>query len=84
LGYSLLERRLLLRIAAPIVGLMLACTAHMLNNALPLLATLAEAAAGVPPASSGPPPDIGFLGALIAALVLWRSDVWERRVIRED
>jgi RsiW-degrading membrane proteinase PrsW (M82 family) len=100
LGYALLERRLVLRIAAPIVGLLLACGAHMLNNALPLLATLAEAAAGVPPAGSGPPPDIGFLNALvdnsireiviflpfvmIAALVLWRSDVWERRVIREE
>ncbi|MCC6778002.1 MAG: PrsW family intramembrane metalloprotease [Hyphomicrobiales bacterium] len=101
LGYALLERRLLLRIAAPIVGLMLACTAHMLNNALPLLATLAEAAAGVAPApANGPPPDIGFVAALvgssireiviflpfvmIAALVLWRSDVWERRVIREE
>jgi protease PrsW len=100
LGYSLVERRLLLRISAPIVGLMLACSAHMLNNALPLLTTLAEAAAGVPPAGSGPPPDIGFLSALlgssvreiliflpfvmIAALVLWRSDVWERRVIREE
>jgi protease PrsW len=101
LGYSLLERRLLLRIAAPIVGLMLACTAHMLTNALPLLTTLAEAAAGVQLAGRGPPPpDIGFLDALlassvrdiliflpfvmIAALVLWRSDVWERRVIREE
>ena len=100
LGYALLERRLLLRIAAPIVGLMLACGAHMLNNALPLLATLAEAAAGARPAGSGPPPDIGFVAALlensireiviflpfvmIAALVLWRSDVWERRVIREE
>lgn len=101
LGYALLERRLLLRIAAPIVGLMLACTAHMLNNALPLLATLAEAVAGVAPApANGPPPDIGFVAALvgnsireiviflpfvmIAALVLWRSDVWERRVIREE
>ncbi len=100
LGYALVERRLALRIAAPIVGLMLACSAHMLNNALPLLATLAESAAGVPPAGNGPPPDIGFLRALlgssvhevvmflpfvmIAALVLWRSDVWERRVIREE
>jgi RsiW-degrading membrane proteinase PrsW (M82 family) len=100
LGYALVERRWALRIAAPIVGLMLACAAHMLNNALPLLVTLASAAAGVPPAGSEPPPDMGFLEALIgssireviiflpfvmiAALVLWRSDVWERRVIREE
>jgi protease PrsW len=100
LGYALVERRLVLKIAAPIVGLLLAATAHMLNNALPLLATLADVAAGEPPAAEGPPPDIGFARALfdnsvqgiaiflpfvmIAALVLWRSDVWERRVIREE
>ena len=100
LGYALVERRWLLRIAAPIVGLLLACGAHMLNNALPLLLTIAGAAAGIPPADDVSLPDIGFVEAFIgssireaiiflpfvaiAALVLWRSDVWERRVIREE
>ena len=100
LGYALVERRWVLRMCAPIVGLLLAIGAHMLNNALPLLVTLAGAAAGVPRPESEPMPDIGFFEALIgssvrefiiflpfvmiAALVLWRSDVWERRVIREE
>jgi protease PrsW len=100
LGYSLVEQRWALRIAAPIVGLMLACSAHMLNNVLPLLFTLAEAAAGIHHTGNEPPPDIGFSQALlgssireallflpfvmVAALVLWRSDVWERRLIRDE
>jgi RsiW-degrading membrane proteinase PrsW (M82 family) len=101
LGYALVERRWLLRVFAPIVGLMLAIGAHMLNNALPLLVTLRDAAAGLPASEMGEAmPDIGFMRAMIgssireaiiflpfvmiAALVLWRSDVWERRVIREE
>jgi RsiW-degrading membrane proteinase PrsW (M82 family) len=100
LGYALVEPRWLLRIAAPVVGLLLAIGAHMLNNALPLIVTLAGAAAGVPAGELEPMPDIGFIQAFIgssvreviiflpfvaiAALVLWRSDVWERRVIREE
>ena len=72
----------------------------MLNNALPLFAALAGAAAGEPPPASEPLPEIGFLDAfvvgsviqltifvpffLIMALALWRSGVWERRVIREE
>ncbi len=101
LGYALVERRWLLRVVAPIVGLMLAIGAHMLNNALPLLFTLADAAAGLPASEMGETmPDIGFVRAMIgssiretiiflpfvmiAALVLWRSDVWERHVIREE
>jgi hypothetical protein len=67
---------------------------------LPLLVTLAGAAAGVDRHEPEPMPDIGFFQAMIgssvreiiiflpfvavAALVLWRSDVWERRVIREE
>ena len=101
LGYAMVERRWVLRVSAPIVGLLLAVGAHMLNNALPLLITLAGAAAGLPQAEINlPMPDIGFFEAMIgssvreaiiflpfvmmAALVLWRSDVWERRVIREE
>jgi hypothetical protein len=53
-----------------------------------------------PPQSSGAPPDIGFVDAFllgsivdltlflpfaaVMALALWRSGVWERRVIREE
>lgn len=100
LGYALVEPRWLLKISAPIVGLLLAIGAHMLNNALPLIVTLAGAAAGVDRHEPEPMPDIGFFEAMIgssireaiiflpfvmvAALVLWRSDVWERRVIREE
>jgi len=58
------------------------------------------AAEGEPPPAHGPPSDIGFLDAfvsdtvirltiflpfvLIMVLALWRSGVWERRVIREE
>ena len=66
LGYALVERRWLLRVVAPIVGLMLAIGAHMLNNALPLLFTLADAAAGLPASEMGETmPDIGFVRAMI-------------------
>ena len=89
LGYALVEPRWLLKISAPIVGLLLAIGAHMLNNALPLIVTLAGAAAGVDRHEPEPMPDIGFFEAMIglsireaiiflpfvmvAALVLWRT-----------
>ncbi|HXV07243.1 MAG TPA: PrsW family intramembrane metalloprotease [Burkholderiales bacterium] len=98
LGLALQTRRRWLRILAPILGLGLAVATHMLNNALPLFAALAGAASGEPPA--GPALDMAFLDAFLAgtltqltiflpfvaimALVLWRSGVWERRVIREE
>jgi RsiW-degrading membrane proteinase PrsW (M82 family) len=100
LGFAMQTRRRWLRILAPLAGLVLAIAAHMLNNALPLFAALAGAAAGEPPPGSEPLPDIGFLDAfaigsliqlttfvpflVIMALALWRSGVWERRVIREE
>ena len=100
LGFALQTRRRWLRILAPIAGLVLAVTAHMLNNALPLFAALAGIAAGKLPSESGQLPDIGFLQAfvmgsliqlttfvpflLIMALGVWRSGTWERRVIREE
>src|SRR5262245_43299062 len=99
LGFGMQTRKSWLRILAPLAGLILAIAAHMLNNALPLFAALAGAAAGRPPEIEAPP-DIGFFGAfvmgsvvqltiflpflLIMALVVWRSGVWERRVIREE
>jgi hypothetical protein len=54
-------RRRWMRILAPIAGLMLAIAAHMLNNALPLLVTLAGATARMPPPAHEPPLDTGFL-----------------------
>jgi RsiW-degrading membrane proteinase PrsW (M82 family) len=98
LGIAMQTRRPWVRILAPIAGLVLAIAAHMVNNALPLVAALA-AAAGEPPDVSNPP-DIGFLHAfvsssllelaiflpflLLTALALWRSGVRERSVIREE
>lgn len=100
LGLAMQTRRRWLRILAPLAGLILAIAAHMLNNALPLFGALAGAAADEPPPESEPISDIGFLDAfaigsliqltifipffLIMALALWRSGVWERRVIREE
>jgi RsiW-degrading membrane proteinase PrsW (M82 family) len=96
LGLAIQTQRRWLRILAPIAGLVLAIAAHMLNNALPLLAALA----GESPPGREPQPDLGFLDAflsgtvmefttflpflVIMALALWRSGVWERRVIREE
>jgi len=100
LGFALQTRRKWLRILAPIAGFALAIAAHMLNNSLPLFATLTRIAAGKPPPDSEQIPDIGFFQAfatssliqltifvpfwLIMALAVWRSGVWERRVIREE
>jgi RsiW-degrading membrane proteinase PrsW (M82 family) len=99
LGIAIQTRRRWIRVLAPIAGLILAIAAHMVNNALPLLAALAAIAAGEPPAVSDPP-DMGFVDAfvssslleltiflpflLITALALWRSSVRERRVICEE
>jgi protease PrsW len=99
LGLAMQTQKTWLRILAPLAGLSLAIAAHMLNNALPLFAALAGAAAGRAPEIE-PPPEIGFIGAfltgslmqltiflpflLIMAVVVWRSGVWERRVIREE
>jgi RsiW-degrading membrane proteinase PrsW (M82 family) len=100
LGLAIQTRRRWLRILAPIAGLVLAIAAHMFNNALPLLVTLAGAAAGEPPPERERAPNLGFLEAfasqsltglaiflpffLLMALAVWRSGVWERRVIREE
>lgn len=100
LGLAVQSQRRWVRVIAPLVGLLLATTAHMINNALPLFVALAGAAAGEPPPEAEFPPDFGFLEAfavgsvvelilfipfvLIVAFALWRSGVWERRVIREE
>jgi hypothetical protein len=89
-----------LRVLAPLAGLMLAIMAHTLFNVLPLVAALETAAAGEPPAQNEPFPNMGFVETfvsssllqlviflpflLILAIALWRSGVWERRVIRDE
>ena len=61
LGFAMQTRRRWLRILAPLAGLILAIAAHMLNNALPLFAALAGAAAGEPPPGRRLSPISGFL-----------------------
>jgi hypothetical protein len=89
-----------LRILAPLAGLTLAIVAHTLYNVLPLVAALESAAAGEPATWGEPFPNMGFVETfvsssllqlviflpflLILAIALWRSGVWERRVIRDE
>src|SRR5262245_64881636 len=93
LGLAIQTRRRWVRILAPIVGLVLAIAAHMLNNALPLLFTLAGVAEGELPSGHEPPPNIGFLDAFISdtlmrltillplfifiAFAVWLTGVWD-------
>jgi protease PrsW len=100
LGLALQMRRTWLRYLLPLVGLLLAIAAHMLNNALPLFLALAGAAEGEPPPGHEPPPNVSFFQAfwagtllhltvhlpflLIMAVALWRSGLWERKVIHEE
>lgn len=100
LGLALQARQRWVRIAAPLFGLVLSVIAHMVNNALPILAALAGAAAGEPPPGREPPPDVGFLGAflsgslleleillpflLIAATAIWHFAKRERQIVRES
>src|SRR5262249_60389049 len=95
LGIAMQTRRGWVRILAPIAGCVLAIAAHMVNNALPLVAALAARAAGEPPPAVSDPLDLGVLQAfvsssllelaiflpflLLTALALWRSGVRERR-----
>src|SRR6266550_3952771 len=69
LGIAIQTHRRWIRILAPIAGLVLAIAAHMVNNALPLLAALAAISAGEPPAVSDPP-DTGFLDAFVSSSLL--------------
>ena len=73
LGIALRTHRRWVRILAPIAGLILAIVAHMLNNALPLLASLATGSAAEPPSSPDAPdfaPDLGFLDAFVSGSLL--------------
>lgn len=100
LGFAIQTSRRWLRILAPIIGLVLAIAAHRLINSLPLLAALEQARTGLPADSHQAAAEGGFMEAflggsinelvvllpflLITGLALWRSGVWERRVIREE
>jgi RsiW-degrading membrane proteinase PrsW (M82 family) len=99
-GLAIQTRHMWIRVLAPLGGLILAMAAHMINNALPLFAALAKAEEGLPPQPEQELSSMGFLSAflsgsllqltvffpffLLIALALWRSGVWERRVIREE
>jgi RsiW-degrading membrane proteinase PrsW (M82 family) len=100
LGFAVQTNRRWLRILAPIIGIVLAIAAHRIINSMPLLAALEQARMGVPAESQQPPAETGFLDAFVSGsitelvvllpflvmtgLALWRSGVWERRVIREE
>ena len=77
LGLALQTRRTWLKIAAPIVGLLLSILAHMINNALPLYAALTRVSAGKPLPDPSKLPDIGFLQAFMVGsamqLTLFRA-----------
>jgi len=71
LGLARQTRRWFVRYSAPLVGLLLAISAHALNNLLPMAVTLAEVAAGgSPPTESTAPPDVGLLEAWTSASLL--------------
>lgn len=100
LGFAVQTNRRWLRILAPVIGIVLAIAAHRLINSLPLRAALEQARTGVPADSHQAPAETGFLDAfvggslnqlvnllpflLMTGLALWRSGVWERRVISEE
>jgi RsiW-degrading membrane proteinase PrsW (M82 family) len=73
LGLAAQTRYALVRIVAPLFGLLLAIAAHMLNNALPLFAAIA-AASGNGPAAPVPPPqeiaEIGFVDAFVSGSLI--------------
>jgi RsiW-degrading membrane proteinase PrsW (M82 family) len=99
LGLARQTARHWLRRLAPPFGLALAVLAHALNNVLPLLATVALRSTGQELPKPGPSTTgfvdawvetsirnlVVFLPFVVLMLVLvWRSGVWERRVIREE
>jgi protease PrsW len=70
LGLALQTRRRWLRILAPILGLLLAMAAHVINNALPLFATLAKIGAGKLPSESEQIPDVGFFQGFVTGSLI--------------
>jgi RsiW-degrading membrane proteinase PrsW (M82 family) len=100
MGISVQTQRTWLRILAPIVGLALAMLAHMLTNALPLIVRVASVLVGEAPQPREPQPDMGFFEAflvnsllqliiflpfiVVIGVLVWRSGVRERLVIRNE
>ena len=100
LGVARQTRRLWIRIAAPLIGLVLAILAHTLNNSLGLIITILLRSSGEELPEPGPPPQVPFLEAwiqtsiqnliiflpfvMIMLVVLRQSGKWERRVIEEQ
>jgi RsiW-degrading membrane proteinase PrsW (M82 family) len=99
LGLAVQTTHRWLRVIAPIAGLVTAIAAHTFNNALPLFLTLAGVVDEAEAARERLL-EVGFVEAFISgtllqltiflpfvvimAIALWRSGVWERRVIREE
>ncbi len=55
----------------PLAGLVLAMSAHALNNVLPLVGTLIQSAAGTPPPQTiEAPPAVGFVEAFLGASLM--------------
>jgi protease PrsW len=100
LGLARQTARRWLRFVAPLIGLALAILAHTFNNSLALIITILLRQAGRELPEPGPPPQISFLDAWIAAslqslllflpfvivmlVALRQSGKWERRVIEEQ
>ena len=100
LGVARQTRRLWIRIAAPLIGLVLAILAHTLNNSLGLIITILLRSSGEELPEPGPPPQVPFLEAwiqtsiqnliiflpfvMIMLVMLRQSGKWERRVIEEQ
>ena len=86
--------------AAPLVGLLLAISAHFLNNVLGLVVTIIGRLSGEPLPEPGPLPDVGlamsfatstvrtfilfFPYLLLMGILIYISGDWERRVIRSE
>lgn len=100
LGLMLQTTRNWVGFLAIFLGWFLAVVAHALNNSLGLFFAIASSASGAGLPESGPPPNPTFFEAwfqksivdlilyapfiLLLIIMLWRSGVWERRVIREE
>ncbi len=99
LGLALQTSRTWVRIAAPLLGWLLAMAAHAFYNVLPLVLTLVLGNEG-DRSEIGPPPNPSFIEAFVQRsvmdlivflpflvlllLLLWRSGVWERNIIRAE
>jgi RsiW-degrading membrane proteinase PrsW (M82 family) len=65
LGFAIQTKRWWLRILAPVVGIVLAISAHRLSNSMPLLAALEQANTGMQADRNQPPAEAGFLDAFV-------------------